>query len=319
MVEPIGKNISVCILTYNHSNVIESTLESVLSQSIIGYEIIVSDDCSSDGTWERILDLARSDERIRPIQTPNNLGMAGNANFAVSHSVRPYVALLHHDDLYRNDLLEKWVGVLERNPDVSYVFNRYLHDGFEFSWPRPFKTEQIEGRRFLEKFLLARWGCPVRGTAMVRRESWNKVGGMRTEFGLVADVDLWMRLASISQVGYVPEHLITVRALRPDYYPDIYTGKHWHWGRLILVYNIHASNRRVLYAPNTVKGRLLWLVFRARVSCETAKWLVYALVKGKHGMISSSDESSTEYDLWPLRVFRAFVRIAFGTLQQLMS
>src|ERR1700693_4368630 len=101
----IGEKSSVCLLTYNHVNVIESTLRSILHQTITGYEVMVSDDCSTDGTWERILEFATTDPRVKPIRTPHNMGMPGNANFAVARSDRPYVALLHHDDLYREDLL----------------------------------------------------------------------------------------------------------------------------------------------------------------------------------------------------------------------
>ena len=121
----IGEKISVCLLTYNHVDVIESTLRTILDQTITGYEVIVSDDCSSDGTWERILALAAADARIKPVRTPHNMGMPGNANFAVAQSDRPYIALLHHDDFYRKDLLEKWAGVLDRHSDAAFVFNAY--------------------------------------------------------------------------------------------------------------------------------------------------------------------------------------------------
>ena len=107
----IGEKISVCLLTYYHVKAIESTLQSILDQTITGYEVIVSDDCSTDGTWERILELAAKDARIQSIRTPHNMGMPGNANFAVSQSIRPYIALFHHDDLYR------MVGLRERRID----------------------------------------------------------------------------------------------------------------------------------------------------------------------------------------------------------
>ena len=115
----IGQNIAVCLLTYNHAHLIESTLDSILRQTLTGYEIIVSDDCSTDNTWEILQRLAAADPRIRPIRTPRNLGMAGNANFAVAHTDRPYIALLHHDDLYRADLIEKWMGVMDLHPQVG--------------------------------------------------------------------------------------------------------------------------------------------------------------------------------------------------------
>ena len=54
----LGEKISVCLLTYNHVEVVESTLRSILDQTVACHEVIVSDDCSTDGTWERILAIA---------------------------------------------------------------------------------------------------------------------------------------------------------------------------------------------------------------------------------------------------------------------
>jgi glycosyltransferase involved in cell wall biosynthesis len=303
----IGEKISVCLLTYNHVKAIESTLQSILDQTITGYEVIVSDDCSTDGTWERILELAAKDARIQSIRTPHNMGMPGNANFAVSQSIRPYIALLHHDDLYRKDLLEKWADILERYDDVSFVFNPYDSANAEHHYGPRLSEEHLDGHWFLEKCLFALpWTCPVRGTAMIRRSWWDRVGGMREEFSLVADVDLWMRLSSVSPVGYVPEPLIHPRELRPDYYPDIYTSKRFHWSRLVLIYEINATNRLNYLNLNTFKGRLQWWGFRLKLNWQSTKWLVYAVVRRKrrHEIIASSCESVTEYDLWPLRAFR---------------
>ena len=306
----VGEKICVVLLTYNHVEVIESTLQSILDQTITGYEVIVSDDCSTDGTWERILEIAGREPRIKAIRTPHNLSMPGNANYAVAQTTRPYIALLHHDDLYRKDLLEKWAEVLERHSNVGFVFNRYgspdpgKHDGPAFS------EECMNGRWFLENYLLAGWGCPVRGTAMIPRAWWNRVGGMQERFNLIADVDLWMRLARQADVGYVAEPVIYVRELRPDYYPDTYTLKRFHWSRQVLLYEIHASNRLDYLALNTLKGRLRWWWFRVRLSCETTKWLTYAAVRKKrrHEILDYCLESVTPYDFPPLRVFRFLLR-----------
>ena len=308
----IGETISVCLLTYNHVDVIGSTLESILNQTISSYEVIVSDDYSDDGTWERILEFAGRDNRIKPFRTPHNMGMPGNANFAVSLSDRPYIALLHHDDLYRQDLLEKWAGVLERNSDVGFVFNHYDSLTPERHKRSRFSDECFEGNRFLENILFARWDSPVRGTAMIRRTLWNQLGGMRQEFDLVADVDLWMRIARVSRIGYVPERLIYVRTCRPDYYPDIYTGHTWHWRRLLLIYELHAANRLGYLRLNTIHGALQWFVFRVRLSCETAKWLGYGLVRKRIDMIASCHESTTQYDLWPLKAFRWVIQVMYN-------
>ena len=300
----LGEEICVCLLTYNHVEVIESTLKTILDQTITGYEVIVSDDCSIDGTWERILELAAVDVRIKPVRTPHNMGMPGNANYAVAQSDRPYIALLHHDDLYRQDLLEKWIDVLERHPDAAFVFNSYGVYQSDFVFRNEMPGECVDGHWLLDTYLLPRWGCAVRGTAMIRRSAWETTGGMRAQFGLLSDIDLWMRLAIRWQVGYVPEPVITVRHQRPDGYPDDYQEVNWSWRRQRFLYEIHAANRLAYFKLNTFAGRLKWWGFRLKLSGETAKWLVYAVVRKKPAMITTSPASVTAYDLMPLRLLR---------------
>jgi glycosyltransferase involved in cell wall biosynthesis len=319
MTDDLGEQITVCLLTYNHVDLIPSTLSSILDQTVSGYEVLVSDDCSTDGTWERILSLAADDPRIRPIRTPRNLGMPGNANFAVAQSRRPYIALLHHDDLYRKDLLEKWAAVLQQYPDVAFVFNPYAVSESDFIHEYAMPGSSIDGKWLLHKHLFAQWGCIVRGTAMIRREAWEEVGGMREEFELLADVDLWVRLAMRWRVGYVHEPVITVRQERPSYYPDIYQSLSWSWRRQRILYEIHSSNRLAFLNLKSLKGRLQWWGFRMRLNCETTKWLIYALVRKRPEIIISSRESVTRYDLWPLRFLRHILQLSFSLKQRLSS
>ncbi|WP_018700267.1 glycosyltransferase family 2 protein [Amorphus coralli] len=308
-----GERISVCLLTYNHESVIRSTLETVLDQTLEGCEVIVSDDCSTDGTFTIVEGMARLDPRIRAIRTPHNMGMAGNANFAVAQSARPYVALLHHDDLYRHDLLERWLDLIEAHDDMTFVFNAYgVHESaFVYREQLP---SRVDGRQFLEQSLFPCWGCPVRGTAMIRRLDWVASGGMREQFGLIADVDLWMRLSMRGAVGYVDEPLISVRWARPDDYPDAYMGRtsSSFWKRLRLLYEIHAANRLAYLDLGSVGGRLAWWWFRLRLSAETLKWLGYAVVRRRPGLIEASGESTTDYDLAPLRLVRWLMRSLVG-------
>jgi GT2 family glycosyltransferase len=311
----IGSDISVCLLTYNHVNVIASSLESILNQTITGYEIIVSDDCSTDGTWELVLEIASKNKRINPIRTPTNLGMPGNANFAATQSVRPYLALLHHDDLYREDLLEKWHGVMARHPDVGFVFNSYGVYQSSRVDSNQFADERLEGRWLLENHLFPKWGCCVRGTAMVRRIWWNRLGGIREQFGLLGDVDLWMRLSAVTAVGYVAEPIIIVRQARPDYYPEIYHRMSSWWRRMRYLYEIHATNRLAYYDRRSVAGAVRWWVFRSRLSVETAKWLVYAIARRKWTMIETCADSVTVHDQLWLRILRRLLRIAVQRLQ----
>jgi GT2 family glycosyltransferase len=243
------------------------------------------------------------------------MGMPGNANFAVAHSTHPYIAMLHHDDIYRSDLLEKWAAVLDRHPDVGFVFNPYGVYQSDFIYDHPFKEEKLDGRWFLEKHLFPHWGCPVRGTAMVRRSCWDELGGMRTEFGLLADVDMWMRLARHWSVGYVPEPIITMRQERPDYYPDIYTGKDRFWERQRFLYEIHAMNRLEYYGNRSMAGKYKLWEYKVKLGIETCKWLCYAIVRKKSNMLLTSAEGATPYDPWPLRFFRRVLIMIVSEIQ----
>ena len=238
--------------------------------------------------------------------------MCGNANHAVAQTDRPYIALLHHDNLYRDDLLEKWALVLERNPSAAFVFNPYGVYESDFVFQEPMPGECIDGKWLLNQYLFARWGCVVAGMAMIRLSAWERVGGMREQFDLLADIDLWMRLAMRWDVGYVSEPVITLRQQRPSYYPDIYTGNEWHWERQCYLYENHAINRLEYLDLNTIVGRLRWWQFRWRLNLETAKWLTYALLRKKWSMIESSHKSETSYDFWFLNLYRYALRKVFG-------
>lgn len=304
--------ISVCLLTYNHVNVIESTVESILKQSRTNFELVLSDDCSNDGTYEKLLLLAEEDSRIRVIKTPKNMGMAGNANFAVMNSTGAYIALLHHDDIYRHDLLEKWAEILDKYPTALFVFNSYGRFGQNEIDGEPMPGDLFDGRWLLEHYLFPRWGCLIRGTAMIRRAAWQKCGGMQEKFGLLADIDLWMRLSMLGGVGYVSEPIITVRHARPDYYPEIYQSREWSWPRLVYLYEIHAENRLSYYQLRNIGNSLRWFWFRVRLSLETLKWITYAIVRKKLEMLKNCKQSETKYELWPLIIYRKLAVFLFG-------
>ena len=112
-------------------------------------------------------------------------------------------------------------------------------------------------------------------------------------------------------MAYVPEPVIVIRQQRPSYYPDIYTGIVWSWKRQRLLYEIHATNRLEYLDLNTLWARLQWFAFRLKLSTETAKWLLYAIIRGKSDMVIGSGESITPYDLCALRVFRSAVQRTF--------
>ena len=308
-----GSDISVCLLTYNHKETIHSTLLSILNQSISNYEIVISDDCSTDGTWELLLSLRLLHSNIRLIQTPKNLGMPSNANFAVSNCSRKYVALLHHDDIYSFYLLENWVELLVKYSSIGFVFNSYKSYDTNHIFSEDF-TECTNGKYFLKEILLKKWGCVVRGTAMIRRKAWIDANGMNPKYDLLSDIDLWMKISSKCDVGYIKNPLISFRHEQAKDYPLEYSYSVWSWKRLKLLYDIHADNNRLLYCNNSLWGHFFWFIFKCKLNLNTFKWLLYAFINNRSDILLSSQDYTTVYDFYVLSIFRKFLITLFKSI-----
>ncbi|HET8933216.1 MAG TPA: glycosyltransferase family A protein [Polyangiales bacterium] len=297
--------VSTCLLTFNHVHLVESTIQSVLEQTYSDFELIVSDDRSTDGTYEALLALAKDHPKLRIVQPPKNLGMAGNANFAVTHARGEYIALLHHDDIYSPRLLEAWATLLDRNPSAGFAANSHKNHSTGRVYLHPF-AECNRGLDVLRDAMLPYWGCPVRGTAMVRRSCWEAVGGMREQFGMLADVDMWMRLSARYDFAYVREPLISVRAERPGYYPEAYWR--WSWPRHKLTYMLYGTHHESFYGRSTLEGHAHQALYRARVNADIVKWLGYAIVKRRGDILASSDQVGNAYEYLPVVAARKLLR-----------
>jgi hypothetical protein len=186
------------------------------------------------------------------------------------------------------------------------VSNNYGFHGSTQVDRHPF-PEVTPGRIALEKHFFPTWGFPIRGTALIRRASWEEVGGIREQFGLLADIDLWMRLARTWDVGYVNEPLIFVRQDRPEDYPAEYTK--WSWKRFRTLYEIHGTNIDEYYG-NTLRGFWEREKFRLRVSYDEMYWLAYGVFKRRADVLRSSDEVANRFERRPVRWARKTLRSA---------
>lgn len=123
MAEPL---VSICVITYNSSETVIETLESIYNQTYKNIELIVSDDCSSDNTVEIVknwLDEKRSRFQTAEIITiEKNTGVTGNVNRAVKKAKGKYVKDIAGDDILLNDYTEKCVSYMESNPEINVLF-----------------------------------------------------------------------------------------------------------------------------------------------------------------------------------------------------
>jgi len=110
--------LSVGLPVYNGANYLAESLEALLGQSFGDFELIISDNASTDSTPDICQHYAQQDSRIRYFRQPRNVGLAPNHNFAVEQARAELFKWASNDDLYARDLLERCVVALDGNPDV---------------------------------------------------------------------------------------------------------------------------------------------------------------------------------------------------------
>jgi glycosyltransferase involved in cell wall biosynthesis len=111
--------VSVLLPTRNHAQFLPEAISSILEQDFTDYEIIASDDASTDESAAIVDEFAQRDSRIHLTRQPQPLGLAGNLNWCLSKARGEYVKFLLTDDkLARPDALRRLVGMLDRASDV---------------------------------------------------------------------------------------------------------------------------------------------------------------------------------------------------------
>ena len=116
--------ISVIIPVRNRARFIGRALDSLMRQTFVDFEAVITDTGSTDGTREIIADYAEKDERIRPIFVDGGT-LARALNLCVLNSRGRYVAQLDSDDEYTPDALEVALDVMERHPDAALGVSYY--------------------------------------------------------------------------------------------------------------------------------------------------------------------------------------------------
>ncbi|MDH4562702.1 glycosyltransferase [Pseudomonas sp. BN411] len=116
-------DITVAVMSYNNAAYIGETVESVLAQTGVSFELIVLDDCSSDDSV-KILERYSGDPRFRFEVNPQNLGMMGNYNRCLEIGSGRYVVVLGSDDLIYPGHLESLFSALELHPEVPLAYTQ---------------------------------------------------------------------------------------------------------------------------------------------------------------------------------------------------
>lgn len=115
--------ISVLMPNYNGSTHLAESIESILNQTFLNWELLISDDGSTDDSWKIISQYSRNDPHIKAFQSKENLGNPKNRNLLLSlaHPKSKFIAILDSDDVAEPHRLQTQKDFLEQNPSIALV------------------------------------------------------------------------------------------------------------------------------------------------------------------------------------------------------
>lgn len=155
--------VGIGLPVYNGARFLASALESLLAQDFTDFEIVVTDNASTDDSLAIARSFARADSRVRVHHEPTNRGAAWNFNEAFRLSRGKYFKWAAHDDRYEPTFLGRCLEALERNPDVTLAYTQTLDidedDRVLCRRPAPDVAREREARDRLRSFLRVPTPC----------------------------------------------------------------------------------------------------------------------------------------------------------------
>ena len=216
--------VSVVMPAYNAERFIDEQIASVLAQDFRCFELLVADDCSDDGTWERIRRHA-ADPRVRTCRNQQRLG-AGATRNALNRLARGrYLTPCDADDLMLPGNLSRLHAHLEANPQAGMAYGAYLMLEADGSG-RLMSPPWIRGKDHRGTWDFCEFVANHAGS-MMRRALVLEVGGYDEDIPILDSVSLTLKLAEVCALDYVAgevlyayrRHPNSTSARHPDWYP----------------------------------------------------------------------------------------------------
>ncbi|WP_051237922.1 glycosyltransferase family 2 protein [Lacticigenium naphthae] len=194
--------VSIVIPTYNRQDLLLKAIDSLFNQTYRQFEIIVVDDCSTDGTQEALNRL--NDPRVIYMRHTQNKGAGEARNTGIEKAQGEYVAFLDSDDKWLPTKLEKQVHIFEQNDAIGAVYTgvKKADEGSVISITQP----KYRGDILAE--LMKKNSIDTTSSVMIKTKWLREIGGFDSSLPSCQDWDLYIRLAQVTQFDFVKEPLV---------------------------------------------------------------------------------------------------------------
>lgn len=196
---------SITMLVWNSEAYLSAAIQSVLTQTMPEFELIIWDDGSLDNSYQIASDYARLDSRVK-LEKTTHKGIASAFNAAVSQAGGKYIGQVDSDDLLVPTALQETVTLLESHPEIGFVYTNYIEIDEH-------GEERGEGIRcsisyskqsLLQNFMTFHF-------RLFRRRLFEQIGGVDETLECAVDYDLCLRLSEITQFLHLPKSLYFYR------------------------------------------------------------------------------------------------------------
>ena len=193
--------LSIIIPNYNNAQYLDDCINSIIRQTYQDFEIIISDDCSTDNSVEVINKWVDTDSRIRLIRQTKNIGVSRNRHIAILASLGKYITTLDSDDVYIDpEKLEKEMQLVffhkkETGIDVCAFSNVVIVDDTLNTVGYQWQEDKIKEGDIFNDIITRRSMIPR--DFVFLKSDYFRIGGYDPRFNLYEDWDLKIRLAKI--------------------------------------------------------------------------------------------------------------------------
>lgn len=202
----MSDKVSIIMPNYNSASFLEETISSVIEQTYGDWELLIVDDCSTDGSVEIIEKFRSQDDRIHLTVNDENRGAAFSRNVALGQASGKWVAFLDSDDVWLPEKLDKQIAFMEDNGyDFSYGYCELMDENSAAL------GKLVIGPKKITKRKMFRYNYLTCLTVMYNRET---IGDIRIEEAIGNgrnDYALWLKVSRKSVCYLLPELLAKYR------------------------------------------------------------------------------------------------------------
>lgn len=204
--------ITIAIPTFNRAAWLRGCLVSALGQTYQNFEVLVSDNASTDETSELLKEFV--DLRIRVVRQKTNIGLIGNWNASLAAAKGRYVVFVSDDDRIAPWMLERCIALIKRAPEIPIVIalSDLRSAALDRTWPgrpsRRLTTGIWDGSDILLEYLRDQIGITM-CSILLRTEALRSTGGFPIDFHFAGDVAAWSPLLFTGKAGLINESCAT--------------------------------------------------------------------------------------------------------------